>query len=52
MVQLLEKTIQITDVYVEKRDDGYFYSVIEYSDGEYDEFGPYDSYGEAKSIIY
>lgn len=52
MVQTLSKPVQITDAYVEKRDDGYFYAVIEYSCGEYDEFGPYPDYNSAKSVVY
>lgn len=43
--------VQITEIFVEKRQDGY-YAVIDYSDGEYDEFGPYSSYYEAKSVVY
>jgi hypothetical protein len=46
-----EKTIYITDVDVIEEEDGY-YTVVYYSDGEHDEFGPYDSYREAKSAIY
>lgn len=46
-----EKTIYITDVEVIEEEDGY-YSVVYYSDGEHDEFGPYNSHREAKSAIY
>jgi hypothetical protein len=44
-------TIFIENVEIIREEDGYF-AVVEYSDGEYDEFGPYDSYQEAKSAIY
>lgn len=44
-------TIFIENVEIICEEDGYF-AVVEYSDGEYDEFGPYDSYQEAKSAIY
>lgn len=44
-------TIFIKNVEIIHEEDGYF-AVVEYSDGEYDEFGPYDSYQEAKSAIY
>lgn len=43
--------IHITCVDVILEEDGY-YTVVEYSDGNYDEFGPYDSYREAKSAVY
>ena len=52
MLQTFEQeTIQITDVDVSCEDDGY-YTIVTYSDGEYDEFGPYSSWIAAKSAIY
>lgn len=52
MLKTIEpQTIYITDVDVVQEKDGY-YAVVTYSDGNYDEFGPYDSYREAKSAIY
>jgi hypothetical protein len=51
MQTLEQKTIYITNVDVVCEDDGY-YVIVEYNDGDYDEFGPYDSYQEAKSAIY
>jgi hypothetical protein len=48
---LLKPTIRIIDVDIILEEDGY-YSVVTYSDGKFDEFGPYDSYQEAESSIY
>lgn len=48
---LIESKIRITDVRV-IQEYGYFYCVVYYSDGNYDEFGPYDSYSEARSAVY
>jgi hypothetical protein len=43
--------IQIIDVQIIP-DDGEYIVHIDYSDGKYDEFGPYKSYEEAKSVVY
>ena len=48
---LLEPTIRIIDVDIILEEGGY-YSVVTYSDGKFDEFGPYDSYQDAESAIY
>lgn len=48
---LLKTTIRIIDVDIILEEDGY-YSVVTYSDGKFDEFGPYDSYQDAESTIY
>jgi hypothetical protein len=48
---LLKTTIRIIDVDIILEEDGH-YSVVTYSDGKFDEFGPYDSYQEAESAIY
>lgn len=48
---LLEPTIRIIDVDIILEQDGY-YSVVTYSDGNFDEFGPYDSFQEAESAVY
>jgi hypothetical protein len=48
---LLESTIRIIDVDIILEEDGY-YSVVTYSDGKFDEFGPYDSYQKAESAVY
>lgn len=45
------KTIHITDVQIIP-DQGKYFVHIDYSDGKYDEFGPYESYEEAKSVVY
>jgi hypothetical protein len=52
MLKTIEpQTIYITDVNIIQEKDEY-YAVVTYSDGYYDEFGPYASYREAKSAIY
>ena len=47
----VESEIRIVDVDIILEEDGY-YSVVTYSDGKSDEFGPYDSYQEAESAVY
>ncbi|QGT54658.1 hypothetical protein b23_0030 [Synechococcus phage B23] len=49
-VQGMEK-IHITDVQIFSENEKYFVRV-DYSDGESDEFGPYRSHEEAKSIVF
>jgi hypothetical protein len=52
MLQTFEReSIHITDVNVVQENDGY-YTIVTYSDGNYDEFGPYISYTDAKSAVY
>jgi hypothetical protein len=52
MLQTFEREpIYITDVDVIRENSNY-YAVVCYSDGNFDEFGPYDSYEQAKSAIY
>jgi hypothetical protein len=48
---LIEQKIRIIDVDVIHEEDGY-YTVVSYSDGNYDEFGPYDTPLKAKSAVY
>ena len=43
--------IHITNVQIIP-DHGEYLVHIDYSDGNYDEFGPYESYEEAKSVVY
>ena len=43
--------IHITNVQIIP-DHGKYLVHIDYSDGKYDEFGPYESYEEAKSVVY
>jgi hypothetical protein len=51
MPTLEQKTICITNVDIICEEDGY-YAIVDYSDGGYDEFGPYNTYQEAESAIY
>jgi hypothetical protein len=51
MQTLEQQTIYITDVDIICKEDGY-YAIVEYNDGDYDEYGPYDSRQQAKSAIY
>lgn len=48
---LVENEIRITNVEVIS-DKGGYYSIVSFSDGKFDEFGPYDTYEEARSSIY
>lgn len=51
MLTFEQESIQITDVDVIREDDG-FYTVVTYSDGKFDEFGPFSSYSAARAAIY
>jgi hypothetical protein len=51
MPTVIDQQIRITDVEIVVEDDGY-YVIVEYSDKNFDEFGPYKTYEEAEAAVY